>query len=85
MEKKKICKSEYFAFCVEVKVFCLGNFEKFLAKKVFFLGKLFLCFVVRMLSENYIFVNEKGCEKRGEMMQLVKISTDTDEKPRTLR
>lgn len=63
----------------------MGNFEKFSAKKVFFFGKLFLCFVVRMLSENYIFVNEKGCEKRGEMMQLVKISTDTNEKPRALR
>ena len=71
MEKKKICKSEYFAFCVEVKVF--------------FFGKLFLCFVVLMLPENYIFVNEKGCEKRGEIMQLVKISTYTNEKPRALR
>lgn len=63
----------------------MGNFEKFSAKKVFFFGKLFLCFVVRMLPENYIFVNEKGCEKRGEIMQLVKISTDTNEKPRALR
>lgn len=25
LEKKKICKSEYFAFCVEVKVFYLGK------------------------------------------------------------
>ena len=63
----------------------MGNFEKISAKKVFFFGKLFLCFVVRMLSENYIFVNEKGCEKRGEIMQIVKISTDTNEKPRALR
>ena len=85
MEKKKICISEYFAFYVKVKFSILGNFEKFSAKKFFFFGKLFLCFVVRMLSENYIFVNEKGCEKRGEIMQIVKISTDTNEKPRALR
>ena len=63
LEKKKICKSEYFAFCVEVKVFYFGKLWKILGEKSFLFREIISLFCGSHVVRKLYLCKRKGMRK----------------------